>query len=210
MYRACVAPRRQVGLTARSRYRALRSGGTSVRTRATRCRAVAAKWSNTYRATAASRPSRRDEIRAARKNESPTSHLPMCRPAGARDSTGAFRHQMVTDPATLMRRANVRVPDQRDVTRGLEPHDANDVRARGRQRDNSARVRRIRRRPAAAVGTRGYSGCARHISGLTCSEDVPEAPGARARGIEVSANGPVQVDSVAWWSGDPRKLPVLP
>jgi hypothetical protein len=56
----------------------------------------------------------------------------------------------------------------------------------------------------------GYTGCARHMSGLTYSEEVPEASGARARGIEVSANGPVQVDSVVWWSGDPRKLPVLP
>lgn len=56
----------------------------------------------------------------------------------------------------------------------------------------------------------GYAGCGRHAHGMQFVETVPEAAGARARGIEMTSNGPVQVDSVWWWSGDARKLPVMP
>jgi hypothetical protein len=56
----------------------------------------------------------------------------------------------------------------------------------------------------------GYQSCGRRAWGLAYSEVVPEVAGVRAKGIEVSSNGPVQIDSVIWWSGDPRKLPVLP
>jgi hypothetical protein len=63
------------------------------------------------------------------------------------------------------------------------------------------------RRPLELVG---YSGCPPHGFGPIYSENVPEARGARAQGVEVSANGPVQIESMAWWSGDPRRLPNLP
>ena len=56
----------------------------------------------------------------------------------------------------------------------------------------------------------GYRICPGHGLGPVYSENVPEARRARAKGIVVSANGPVQVESVTWWSGDPRRLPDLP
>ena len=56
----------------------------------------------------------------------------------------------------------------------------------------------------------GYRICSGHGLGPVYSENVPEARGAQAKGIEVTANGPVQVEAVTWWSGDPRRLPDLP
>jgi hypothetical protein len=56
----------------------------------------------------------------------------------------------------------------------------------------------------------GYAGCAHHGWGIVFTEHVPEGDRSRAKGVELWANGPVQVDSIGWWSGDPRKRTTLP
>jgi hypothetical protein len=50
----------------------------------------------------------------------------------------------------------------------------------------------------------GFSVCGHQRKAMQFAEDVTVDAKARARGIEAWADAPVQVDSIAWWSGTLR------